>query len=64
MYILCTITEVSPDTYLPHLHTIIELLNATLNSLTDLANPVASYVLDTMLNFVPLIEGNQLASIK
>lgn len=60
MYILSTITEIAPDAYLPHVQTIIELLNATLNSFTDLANPVSCYILETMLHLVPLIEGNQL----
>jgi hypothetical protein len=64
MYTLSVMTEMAPNAYLPHVQTVMELLNNTLNTFSELANPVSCYILDTMLHLVPLIEGNQIASIK
>ncbi|XP_011501436.1 PREDICTED: importin-4-like [Ceratosolen solmsi marchali] len=60
MYTLSIMTEIAPNTYLHHVQTVMELLNNTLNTFTELANPVSCYILDTMLNLVPLIGGNQI----
>ncbi|XP_014209388.1 importin-4 [Copidosoma floridanum] len=60
MYTLSVMTEITQDVYLPHAQTIMEMLNETLNSFCNLANPVSCYILDTLLHLVPLIEGNQL----
>ncbi|OXU25360.1 hypothetical protein TSAR_005639 [Trichomalopsis sarcophagae] len=60
MYTLSIMTEIAPDAYLPHVQTIMELLNNVLNKFTDLANPVSCYILDIMLHLVSLVEGNQI----
>ena len=64
MYTLSIMTEIAPDAYLPHLQIIMELLNGVLNNLTNLASPLSCYILDTMEHLVPLVQGNQIVSIK
>lgn len=59
MFTLSMMTEIASDVYLPHVKTIMNLMNETLNKYTDLANPVSCYVLEVMLHLVPLVEGNQ-----
>lgn len=64
MYTLSLLTEIAPEAYLPHVQSIMQLLHERLNSFTDLANPLSCYILSIMLHLVPLVEGNQIASIK
>lgn len=59
-YTLSIMTEVAPDAYLTHAASLAVLLGQTLNSLQDLGNPVAYYILRIMQNLVPLVEGNQM----
>ncbi|XP_053972274.1 importin-4-like [Hylaeus volcanicus] len=59
-YTLSVMTEMAPDAYQAHAESITVLLGQTLNSLQDLGNPVAYYVLRIMLNLIPLIQGNQM----
>lgn len=61
-YTLSIMTEVAPDAYLTHAASLAVLLGQTLNSLQDLGNPVAYYILRIMQNLVPLVEGNQMVS--
>ncbi|XP_076170729.1 importin-4 [Ptiloglossa arizonensis] len=58
-YTLSVMTEIAPDAYLTHAESLTVLLSQTLNSLQNLGNPVAFYVLRIMLNLVPLIGNNQ-----
>lgn len=62
MYTLSVMTEIAPDVYLPHAQVIMEMLKETFNSYSNLANPVSCYILETMLNFVPFVEKNQIVS--
>lgn len=55
-------TEIAPDAYLTHAASLAILLGQTLNSLQDLGNPVAYYILKIMQSLVPLVEGNQTVS--
>ncbi|XP_003693033.1 importin-4 [Apis florea] len=59
-YTLSIMTEVAPDAYLTHAASLAVLLGQTLNSLQDLGNPVAYYILRIMQNLVPLVEDNQM----
>ncbi|KOC63425.1 Importin-4 [Habropoda laboriosa] len=59
-YTLSIMTEVAPHAYLSHAGSLAILLGQTLNSLQDLGNPVAYYVLRIMQNLVPLVDGNQM----
>ncbi|XP_043248077.1 importin-4-like [Colletes gigas] len=59
-YTLSIMTEMAPDTYLPHAESLMGLLNQTLSSLDDLGDPVAYYVLRTLQNLVPLVQGYQM----
>lgn len=59
-YTLSIMTEIAPDAYLSHVGSLAVLLAQTLNSLQDLGNPVAYYVLKIMQNLVPLVEGDQM----
>ncbi|XP_003484719.1 importin-4 [Bombus impatiens] len=58
-YTLSIMTEIAPDAYLTHAASLAILLGQTLNSLQDLGNPVAYYILKIMQSLVPLVEGNQ-----
>ncbi|XP_033183456.1 importin-4 [Bombus vancouverensis nearcticus] len=58
-YTLSIMTEIAPDTYSIHAVSLANLLGQTLNSLQDLGNPVAYYILKTMQSLVPFVEGNQ-----
>lgn len=62
-YTLSVMTEIAPDAYLTHAESLTVLLSQTLNSLQNLGNPVAFYVLRIMLNLVPLIGNNQTVSL-
>lgn len=64
MYTLSIMTDIAPSIYLPHCQTILELINFTINSFTDLANPVSCYILEIMLHLIPLVEGNQIVSVQ
>lgn len=57
-------TEIAPDAYQAHATSLAMLLGQTLNSLQDLGNPVAYYILRIMQNLVPLVKGNQMVSCK
>ncbi|XP_031846773.1 importin-4 [Nomia melanderi] len=59
-YTLSIMTEVAPDAYQRHAASIAALLGQTLNSLQDLGNPVAYYVLKIMQSLVPLVQDNQM----
>nr|XP_033340225.1 importin-4-like [Megalopta genalis] len=59
-YTLSIMTEVAPEAYQTHAGSIAALLGQTLNSLQDLGNPVAYYVLRIMQNLVPLVENNRI----
>lgn len=61
-YTLSIMTEIAPDTYSIHAVSLANLLGQTLNSLQDLGNPVAYYILKTMQSLVPFVEGNQRVS--
>lgn len=61
-YTLSVMTEIAPDAYLTHAASLAILLGQTLNSLQDLGNPVAYYILKIMQSLVPLVEGNQVVS--
>lgn len=56
-------TEVTPDTYATHARSLAILLFRTLESLQELGNPIAFYVLKTMQNLVPLAEQDKIVSI-
>ncbi|XP_076749367.1 importin-4 [Xylocopa sonorina] len=59
-YTLSIMTEIAPDAYHTHAASLAVLLGQTLNSLHDLGNPVAYYVIRIMQNLVPLVEDNQM----
>ncbi|XP_060832672.1 importin-4-like [Bombus pascuorum] len=59
-YTLSIMTEIAPDAYVTHAASLAILLGQTLNSLQDLGNPVAYYILKIMQSLVPLVEGNQM----
>lgn len=59
MYTLSIITEIASEAYLPTSQSIMVILNQTLNNLQDLANPIAYYIIKTMLNFVPFVSQKQ-----
>ncbi|XP_015437006.1 PREDICTED: importin-4 [Dufourea novaeangliae] len=59
-YTLSIMTEVAPDAYQTHAGSIAVLMGQTLNSLQDLGNPVAYYVLRILQNLVPLVQNNQM----
>ncbi|XP_050478225.1 importin-4-like isoform X2 [Bombus huntii] len=59
-YTLSIMTEIAPDVYSIHAVSLANLLGQTLNSLQDLRNPVAYYILKIMQSLVPFVEGNQM----
>ncbi|KAK0087613.1 hypothetical protein PV325_000560 [Microctonus aethiopoides] len=60
MYTLATMTEIAPEIYLAHAQSICGLLGQTFASLQEYGNPVAFYIIQTMLYLSPLVEGNQI----
>ncbi|KAK2578828.1 hypothetical protein KPH14_002445 [Odynerus spinipes] len=59
MYTLATMTEIAPDAYHVYAESVVILLSQTLSNLQDLGNPIAYYVIQTLQNLIPLVEGNQ-----
>lgn len=59
MYTLATMTEIAPSAYFVYAESVVVLLSQTLNNLQDLGNPIAYYVIQTLQNLIPLVEGNQ-----
>ncbi|KAF7381213.1 hypothetical protein HZH68_016088 [Vespula germanica] len=59
MYTLATMTEIAPSAYFVYAESVVILLSETLNSLQELGNPIAYYVIQTLQNLIPLVEGNQ-----
>ncbi|XP_043285826.1 importin-4-like [Venturia canescens] len=58
MYTLAKITEISPDAYIGHAQSIMTLLAQVMQSLGEMGTMTAFYILQTMLNLVPLVDGN------
>lgn len=52
-------TEIAPSAYFVYAESVVVLLSQTLSNLQDLGNPVAYYVIQTLQNLIPLVEGNQ-----
>lgn len=61
-YTLSIMTEIAPDAYITHAASLAILLGQTLNSLQDLGNPVAYYILKILQSLVPLVEEDQMVS--
>lgn len=56
-------TEVTPDAYTSHARSLALLLAQTLNSLQNLGQPVAVFVLNTMRHLIPVIKHDEVVSI-
>ncbi|XP_014603697.1 PREDICTED: importin-4-like isoform X1 [Polistes canadensis] len=59
MYTLATMTEVAPNAYKIYADSVVTLLSQTLNNLRDSEYSIAYYVMQTLQNLIPLINGNQ-----
>ncbi|XP_066592125.1 importin-4-like [Prorops nasuta] len=60
MYTLSIMTEVAPDAYLTHAKSVVDLLQLAISGIQNLGSNVAYYVLKTMQNLIPFVEGNQI----
>lgn len=56
-------TEVTPDAYTSHARSLALLLAQTLNSLQNLGQPVAVYILNIMRHLIPVIKHDEAVSI-
>lgn len=59
LHTLSIMTEVTPDAYTSHARSLALLLAQTLNSLQNLGQPVAVFVLNTMRHLIPVVKHDE-----
>ncbi|XP_050458039.1 importin-4-like [Cataglyphis hispanica] len=59
LHTLSIMTEITPDAYTSHARSLALLLAQTLNSLQNLGEPVAVFVLNTMRHLIPVVKHDE-----